>query len=173
MTNDFIISHKFPAVSVPWPGLDQSSKGSLPSRAAYGEQLWQDEEAVRQLSRLPTWCVAPQAFPLQMTWSVVVGIQGPFHSHFLHPGCMENQRRNSFTSLTPDKSGIYGCMLLQLYVTWNWLTKGCMERHGVDWCYSIFNLVTQIWQYSSHIICPPHTQGKRLFKKVDFFPTVS
>lgn len=38
----------------------------------------------------------------------------PFHSHFLHTDCMENHTRDSFTSLTPHTSGIYGCMLLQL-----------------------------------------------------------
>lgn len=96
----------------------------------------------------------------------------PFHSHFLHTDCMENHTRDSFTSLTPHTSGIYGCMLLQLYVTWNRFIKGYVERHGVNWCHCIVNLVTQIWQCSSHSICP-HTLGEKLSKKVDFFTAVS
>lgn len=91
--------------SVPWTGLDQPSEGSAIKGSIWWAAVtgWGGCETAQQTSLM---CgTASLSSPDNLECH-------PFHSHFLHTDYMEKHRRDSFTSLTPPTSGIYGCMLL-------------------------------------------------------------
>lgn len=150
-------------LSVPWPELDQSSKGSWAIKGRVWCAALPGWGGCRRSQQLSSQCMALWTFLLQMAWNV--------HDHFLHPGCTGNHRRKSFTSFILHRN------LLWLHVTIavcyrKQIRKGMYPKAWsllVPWYFRFRHLDLAV-QSSYHL--PPSCRRWKLPEKV-YFPPVS